>query len=182
MSSEKASKILSDTTVNLKYAKWIPQEERRETWAEICLRNMNMHLKTFGYLENDELLHEIMEVYENYVIPKKVLPSMRSMQFAGKPVEISPNRMYNCAYMPIDSIECFNEAMFLLLGGTGVGYSVQSHHVKHLPPVSKPSLKTRKYVLEDSIQGWAEAVRILMECYTGKRKNPPRFDNRQIRP
>ena len=72
MSSEKASKILSDTTVNLKYAKWIPQEERRETWAEICLRNMNMHLKTFGYLENDELLHEIMEVYENYVIPKKV--------------------------------------------------------------------------------------------------------------
>jgi|13_taG_2_1085334.scaffolds.fasta_scaffold02280_7 ribonucleoside-diphosphate reductase alpha chain len=178
---DEAAKILSDTTVNQKYAKWIATENRRETWEEICLRNMEMHLDTFKDMPK-EFLDEIEQVYTQYVLPKKVLPSMRSMQFAGKPVEISPNRMYNCAYMPIDDIECFNEAMFLLLGGTGVGYSVQHHHIKHLPPVSKPSLKTRKYVLEDSIQGWAESVRILMECYTGGRKNTPRFDYSQIRP
>ena len=180
----KANQILSDVTINTKYAKWIKEESRRETWEEICERNMNMHIKSFpgARFEGSPLGDEIIEAYKNYVIPKKVLPSMRSMQFAGKPVEISPNRMYNCAYMPIDSIECFNEAMFLLLGGTGVGYSVQTHHIKYLPPVSHPNVKTRKYVLEDSIQGWAEAVRILMECYTGSRKNTPRFDYSQIRP
>ena len=68
-----------------------------------------------------------------FVYEKKVLPSMRSLQFGGKPIEISPNRVYNCAYLPIDSIESFNEIMFLLLGGTGVGYSVQHHHVNKLP-------------------------------------------------
>lgn len=178
---KEATTILSETTRYLKYSKWIPEEYRRETWEEVCQRNLNMHLDTFSHL-GDEFLENIKQVYSDYVIPMKVLPSMRSMQFAGKPVEISPNRMYNCAYMPVDSLECFSEAMFLLLGGTGVGYSVQKHHIKHLPEISLPnSKKTRKYVLEDSIQGWAEAVRILMECYLGKRKTTPRFDYSQIR-
>ena len=175
---ENAEEILSKTTVHMKYAKWMPDLLRRESWEEICQRNLDMHLETFPSSLHDE----IIEVYRKFVIPMKIVPSMRSMQFAGKPVFISPNRVYNCAYMPVDSIECFNEAMFLLLGGTGVGYSVQQHHIKLLPEISLPNpKKTRKYVLEDSIQGWAEAVRILMECYTGSRKNTPRFDYSQIR-
>ena len=78
---EIASEILSDITVHMKYAKYVPKKERRENWVELCTRNMNMHIKKYP-----ELKKEIKKLYNNYVIPKKVLPSMRSMQFAGKPI------------------------------------------------------------------------------------------------
>ena len=97
---------------------------------------------------------------------------MRSMQFAGKPIEISPNRVYNCAYMPIDDWRAFGEAMFLLLGGTGVGYSVQKHHVDKLPEIRKPNTKrTKRFLIADSIEGWADAVKALVKSYfTGSSK------------
>jgi len=171
-------KILSDITVHMKYAKYKPELERRETWEEICQRNMDMHIKTYPQLESD-----IKDVYKHFVLPKKVLPSMRSMQFGGKPVEISPNRVYNCAYMPIDSHIAFSEAMFLLLGGTGVGYSVQRHHVELMKEIQKPNLnRQRRYLVNDSIEGWADAVKVLMECYTGIRTSSPIFDYSDIRP
>ena len=94
------SEILSDITVHMKYAKYNPRINRRETWDELCSRNMSMHIEKYP-----TLTEEIYEVYRDFVIPKKVLPSMRSMQFAGKPIDISPNRIYNCAYMPKHSIE-----------------------------------------------------------------------------
>jgi len=91
---------------------------------------------------------------------------MRSMQFAGKSIEISPNRIYNCAYLPIDDLRAFGETMFLLLGGTGVGYSVQNHHVDKLPEIRKPSLsRKRRYLIADSIEGWADAVKALTKSY-----------------
>ena len=109
---------------------------------------------------------------------------MRSLQFGGKPIEISPNRVYNCAYLPIDSIECFHEIMFLLLGGTGVGYSVQNHHVSKLPMVNKPYVKrTRRFLIGDSIEGWADAIKVLMKSYMGdKRASSVQFDFSDIRP
>ena len=129
---ELSNKILSDITIYMKYAKYIPELNRRESWEELVTRNKEMHIKKYP-----ELKEQIEEKYK-LVYEKKVLPSMRSLQFGGKPIEISPNRVYNCAYLPIDHIESFNEVMFLLLGGTGVGYSVQDHHVKKLPMISKP--------------------------------------------
>jgi len=91
---------------------------------------------------------------------------MRSLQFGGKPIEISPNRIYNCAYLPIDDHRAFGEAMFLLLGGTGVGYSVQTHHVEKLPEIRKPNPKrNRRYLIADSIEGWADAVKVLVKSY-----------------
>ena len=108
--------ILSDITVHMKYAKWREADQRKETWEEICQRNRQMHLDSVtkrGLSDEvvETLKNKIHETYDNYVIPKKILPSMRSMQFAGKPIELSPNRVYNCAYMPVDSVECFHEAM-----------------------------------------------------------------------
>jgi len=108
-----SQKILSDITVHMKYAKFIPELERRETWGELVTRNMDMHIKKYPHLES-----EIRDVY-TMVYDKKVLPSMRSLQFGGRSIEISPNRIYNCAYLPIDHIDSFSEVMFLLLGGTG---------------------------------------------------------------
>ena len=97
---------------------------------------------------------------------------MRSLQFGGNPIEISPNRVYNCAYLPIDSVDCFHEIMFLLLGGTGVGYSVQRHHVDKLPMISKPYEKrTRRFLIGDSIEGWADAIKTLMKSYLGNKRS-----------
>ena len=109
-----STQILSDITVYMKYARYLPEKQRRETWDELVTRNLEMHVKKYPQLKG-----EIVETYKN-VFDKKVLPSMRSMQFAGKPIEISPNRVFNCAYAPVDDWRVFGEIMFLLLGGTGV--------------------------------------------------------------
>lgn len=172
---ELASKILSDITVHMKYARHLEDLARRENWEELTTRNKNMHLKKFPSLRA-----EIEEAYK-FVYNKKVLPSMRSMQFGGKPIEVAPNRIFNCAYMPIDDTRAFSEAMFLLLGGTGVGYSVQRHHVEKLPEIRKPNKKrTRRYLIGDSIEGWADAVKALITSYfNGTSKL--RFDFSDIR-
>ena len=174
---ELSNKILSDITVYMKYAKYLPKNNRRETWQELVTRNKNMHLKKYPGLAD-----QIEKAYE-FVYDKKVLPSMRSLQFGGKPIEISPNRVYNCAYLPIDHVESFNEIMFLLLGGTGVGYSVQYHHVAKLPPVNKPYTKrTRRFLIGDSIEGWADAIKVLMKSYLGERRSSRiEFDYSDIR-
>ena len=172
-----SNKILSDITVYMKYAKYIPENNRRETWEELVTRNKNMHIKKYP-----ELTDQIEKAYE-FVYNKKVLPSMRSLQFGGKPIEISPNRVYNCAYLPIDHPESFNEIMFLLLGGTGVGYSVQHHHVSKLPPINKPYEKrTRRFLIGDSIEGWADAIKVLIKSYMVERKSSKiQFDYSDIR-
>ena len=174
---EISNKILSDITVYMKYAKYLPEDNRRETWNELVTRNKNMHIKKYPTLKED-----IEDVYK-LVYDKKILPSMRSMQFAGKPIEISPNRVYNCAYLPIDSVDSFSECMFLLLGGTGVGYSVQKHHVEKLPMIQKPYPKRKKrYLISDSIEGWADAVKILMKSYMNGGGSRIEFDYSDIRP
>ncbi len=95
-----AQDILSDITVYMKYARYIPELKRRENWNELIDRNMNMHIDKYP-----ELADEIRSAYE-YVREKKVLPSMRSLQFAGKPIEISPSRIYNCAFLPVIASSC----------------------------------------------------------------------------
>ena len=170
------NEILSDITVHMKYARYLPKKNRRETWKELVTRNKKMHIKKYPNLKKD-----IEEAYQ-YVYKKKVLPSMRSMQFGGKPIEVAPNRVYNCAFLPIDHVASFSECMFLLLGGTGVGYSVQKHHVEKLPEIQKPNSKrTRRYLIADSIEGWADAVKVLMNSYF-RGGSKVRFDFSDIRP
>jgi ribonucleoside-triphosphate reductase (thioredoxin) len=173
---ELSTQILSDITVHMKYAKYIPELQRRETWNELVERNIQMHVKKYPQLED--------EIRENYklVFNKKVLPSMRSMQFAGKPIEVSPNRVYNCAFAPVDDWRVFGEIMFLLLGGTGVGYSVQRHHIEQLPEIRKPNMeRARRWLVGDSIEGWADAVKVLIKSYFfGGSKI--RFDFTDVRP
>ena len=171
-----SQKILSDVTVFMKYAKYRPELNRRETWDELVTRNKEMHQKKHPNLKED------LEAAYQYVYDKKVLPSMRSMQFAGKPIEVNPARIYNCAFLPIDDVRAFGEVMFLLLGGTGVGYSVQYDHVDKLPEIRKPNAKRKKrFLIGDSIEGWADAVKVLIKSYfTGTSKID--FDYSDIRP
>ena len=173
---EVSTQILSNITVHMKYARFLEQENRRELYKELVDRNKKMHIKKYP-----ELKSEIESAYK-YVYDKQVLPSMRSMQFGGKPIEVAPNRIFNCAYLPIDDARSFGEIMFLLLGGTGVGYSVQRHHVEKLPEILKPSGKrTYRYLVSDSIEGWADAVKALVMSYF-RGTSKLRFDFSDIRP
>jgi len=165
--------ILSEITTYMKYAKFRPELNRRETWEELVTRNKEMHQTKFPQLKN-----EIEEAYR-LVYAKKVLPSMRSLQFAGKPIELNNARIFNCSFLPIDDWRSFSEIMFLLLSGCGVGYSVQTHHVDQLPEIKVPT-KQKRYLIGDSIEGWADAVRMLCKAYfTGAPL--PLFDFRDIR-
>lgn len=169
------NQLLSDIVVYNKYAKYNKTLKRRETWEEIVDRYKNMMIKKYPTL-SEEIVNNIQFIYD-----KKVLPSMRALQFAGAAIEKNESRINNCAYLPIDDYRAFSEVMFLLLGGTGVGYSVQKHHVNKLPDIKKGK-KQVKYLIPDSIEGWADAVKALMKGYFGITKTIPRFDYSEIRP
>jgi len=166
---------LGKITVFSKYAKHNPKLQRRETWDEIVDRYQVMMIKKYPKLE------EAIVESAKFIRDKKVLPSMRALQFAGPAMEVNNARGYNCAYLPVDSLYSFSETMFLLLGGSGVGFSVQKHHVEQLPAIKKQdTFKMRNYLIEDSIMGWADSVKMLMKFYfEGGQK--PKFDFRAIR-
>lgn len=166
---------LSKITIFSKYAKYNSQLKRRETWDEIVDRYQSMMIKKYPNLET-----AIVES-ANWIREKKVLPSMRALQFAGPAAEVNNSRIYNCCFLPIDSLHSFSETMFLLLGGTGVGYSVQQHHIAQLPTIKKQyTYKQRNWLIEDSIMGWADAVKVLLKFYF-EAGPKPKFDFRAIR-
>ena len=167
--------ILSDLVIYMKYARYLPEEKRRETWPEICSRYENMMIEKYPRME------EGIRRWMQFVYQKKILPSMRAMQFAGPAIARNHSRIYNCAYLPVDDIHAFSEALFLLLGGTGVGYSVQYHHVEALPPIQKAE-KTKKFLIGDSLEGWADAIKVLLKGYFGAGNYLPEFDYSDIRP
>lgn len=171
------NKLLSEVTVFTKYAKYRPDLGQRETWEMLVARNRGMHLRR--YKDIPGMTKRIYDAYD-LVLAKKVLPSMRSLQFGGRPIELAHNRIYNCAYLPIDHLDAFSELMFLLLGGTGGGYSVQSRHVTQLPVVKGQSEETRRFIVGDSIEGWADAIKVLVEShFLGK--HAPTFEFSDIR-
>src|SRR6185369_1347474 len=162
-------KILSDIVIYMKYARYIPELSRRELWPEICGRYESMMADKYPRLKNE--IRDNME----FVLQKKILPSMRAMQFAGAPILKNNSRIYNCAYMPVDDIRAFSEAMFLLLGGTGVGFSVQQHHVSELPAISK-AIKQKRFLVGDSLEGWADSIKMIMKAHFGFSDALPLFD------
>lgn len=174
---EISAKILSDIVIHNKYSKFLYEENRRETFEEICNRNLLMHINKFR--GQSEIISELNRIYADFVKTRKILPSMRSMQFAGRPIELSPSRLYNCAGVNVDNPAVFSETMFLLLGGSGVGYSIQRHHVEQLPTIKLPT-KTRRYLVSDNIEGWADAIKVLMRSFFEGRPEP-RFDYSDIR-
>ena len=173
---EADKQALSDITVFNKYAKFIPELQRRENFGEIVDRNMQMHITKFPKMQG-----EIEHMYNDFVQTKKVLPSMRSLQFGGRPILMAENRIFNCAYAPAENYLFFSELMFLLLGGTGMGYSVQRRHTDKLPKVKGATASIKyKYQVQDSIVGWADAVKVVVKAFFFG-KPLPTFDYRDIR-
>jgi len=168
-----SNKLLSDIVAFRTYARHLPSLGRRESLEETINRNMNMHLDRFPKLSKD-----IVRAY-SHVHEHEVMPSMRGMQFAGQAVVKNNARQYNCAYLPIDDARAFGEVLFLLLSGTGVGFSVQGAHINKLPHIQEPR-EEGAFLVQDSIIGWAQALDVLFEAYAFGRVRPL-FDFFQIR-
>lgn len=153
-----SNQLLSDIVSYRTYSKYLPNFGRRESMEECINRVMTMHLDKFPKLSKD-IITAFKKVHEF-----KIMPSMRSMQFAGDAVIKNNVRQYNCSFLNVDYVRAFPEILFLLLSGCGVGFSVQNSHIKQLPPIGKPR-QEGKYLVQDSIQGWAQALAQLMEGY-----------------
>lgn len=169
-----SNKLLSDLVAFRTYAKHLPNLGRRETFEETINRNMAMHLDKFPQLSRD-----IVKAYQK-VHELSAMPSMRGLQFAGEAIVKNNIRQYNCSFLPIDDVRAFGEVLFLLLSGTGVGFSVQKKHVGQLPAVGLPQEET-PFIIHDSIMGWAQALDALVEAYFFRRLRPI-FDYSQVRP
>ena len=169
-----SNKLLSDIVSFRTYANFLRHISRRESLAESINRNMTMHLDRFPKLSRD-----IVKSYQR-VHELKVMPSMRALQFSGTAILKNEIRQYNCSFLHIDDIRAFGETFFLLLSGTGVGYSVQDRHISQLPKLKSPK-QEGFFVIQDSIMGWAQALDLLMEAYfLGRVK--PQFDYGNISP
>ncbi|MDR0741764.1 MAG: hypothetical protein LBF28_03250 [Rickettsiales bacterium] len=152
-------KLLSDLTYYMKYSKYMPDKKRRETWEETIQRNKNMHLSRFP-----QVADKIERAYQ-LVLDKKILPSMRSMQFGGDGIFRNNARMYNCSAVGIDKISAFSDLFYLLLCGCGVGFSVRRNFIEKLPKLVARSGKTTVFKPEDSIEGWANCTHEIFKAY-----------------
>jgi ribonucleoside-triphosphate reductase (thioredoxin) len=177
---------LADFTFTSKYARYNPEWQRRENWVETVSRVEKMHLKRYAHLPLED--REAIKDAFTLVYHKIVLPSMRSMQFGGTAIEVKNERMFNCAATHIHSPRSFAEFMFLSLCGTGVGIGLRKKFINRLPNLVDASDKTGSvlvYTIEDNIEGWADSIEALINCYF--RANPYSgrkivFDYSKIRP
>jgi ribonucleoside-diphosphate reductase alpha chain len=156
---------ISDYTITTRYARYDHKKKRRETWKEMIERVRDMHKFRYGAKGINK---EIDWAFEQ-VLDKRVLPSMRSLQFGGDAIIANDARIYNCSFTLADRQRFFSEALWLLLSGVGVGFSVQKQHVAKLPKLVKHADASEKevstYVVGDTIEGWADAIEILMNSY-----------------
>ena len=166
--------LLSDIVSYKSYAKHLPALNRRETLAETINRNLNMHLERFPTLSND-ILKAYKQIHE-----LKIMPSMRSMQFGGEQILKNNTKLFNCSFANANYERVFSEALYVLLCGTGFGFSCQKHHVAQLPQIHLP-LEEGTFVVHDSISGWAEALDKLMSAYFNRSIRPV-FNFNSMRP
>lgn len=146
-----------------RYARWIESENRRETWGETVDRYFDFMLKNLKANHSYEPDQSLVEELRRAVFERNVMPSMRSVMTAGPALSRDNVAGYNCSFLPVDSLRSFDEAMYILMCGTGVGYSVESQYVNKLPVVNEHFEKTDTViVVEDSKAGWARALRELL--------------------
>ena len=164
-----------------RYARYIDSEKRRENWGETVARYfdfMTKHLQTKqNYTLSPELRKELQDAVTNF----EVMPSMRALMTAGKALERDNTAGYNCSYLPVDDPKCFDEAMFILLNGTGVGFSVERQYITKLPDVPEKIFDSEStIVVSDSKEGWSKAVRqVIAMLYSGE---APKWDVSKVRP
>jgi len=161
-------KALSDYTFYSRYAQYLPEEQRRETWDEAVSRVFIMHRKKYkDELAQNPELEEELKFAEKQVRKKRVLGAQRALQYGGDPILKRNERIYNCSSLLIDKPFSFQQVVWLLLAGCGVGFTVQKHHIEKLPKIvnRKSNAETKTYVIPDTCEGWADSVGVLLSSY-----------------
>jgi ribonucleoside-diphosphate reductase alpha chain len=181
---------LQDYIFLSRYARFRPELGRRETWPEAVGRVFDMHRRRFADRLDAPVgtlapsLGALIDDAERAMQRKGFLPSMRALQFGGAAVEANHSRLFNCSFTHIDRIRAFQEALFLLLSGTGVGFSVQKQHVAKLPALAprhnEHELPVVHHTIGDTIEGWSDALGALMQSYVDGTK--VEFNYSQVRP
>ena len=156
-----------------RYARWLPEENRREEWVETVAR----YLSDIVGPRDDSMIDEL----EQAILSLEVMPSMRAMMTAGKAADRDNTCIYNCSYLPVDDPKSFDEAMFILLCGTGVGFSVERQYINKLPEVPDALYDSdTTIVVKDSKEGWAKSYRQLLSLlWAGE---VPKWDVSKVRP
>ncbi len=179
---------LQDYIFLSRYSRYREELGRRETPSEAFTRVMDMHRAHFADKLDQpvagfggRLLRELIDETEAALQRKAILPSMRSLQFGGQAIEANNARMFNCAFTQMNRLDAFKEAFFLLMSGTGVGFSVQKHHVAHLPhfPIrgAENELDVIHFNVGDTLEGWADALDALMRSYIDNKKIEFNYSN-----
>jgi ribonucleoside-diphosphate reductase alpha chain len=189
--SKNGLQLASDLKYYLDYSRWIDEENRTESWEDSVNRVMNMHKTKYANFLNNPRFNELFEKAENAYKDRLVLGSQRALQFGGEPILKHNARLYNCTATYVDRVRSFQEIMYLLLCGCGVGFSVQYKHISKLPNITKRTKGTKTFVVPDNIEGWADAFGILISSYVEEGQETPfpeyqgyeiRFDLSLIRP
>ena len=164
-----------------RYSRFLNNENRRENWNETVSRYFNFMEDHLAKNYNYNLTRDLRNKLENAVLNLEVMPSMRALMTAGKALERDNTAGYNCSYIPIDDVKAFDEAMYILLCGTGVGFSVEQKYVNQLPEVPDQLFDSQTViVVSDSKEGWAKALRQLLALlYSGE---VPKWDLSKVRP
>ena len=174
---------LQSYTFVSKYARWIPEKKRRETWRESVDRVKEMMQHQYPEINGDiDWAYDMMH-------KKRVLGSQRALQFCGSPILKHNAIIYNCIASYIDRLRFFQECMYLLLCGCGTGFSVQQHHIAKLPKLVQKKEGTKKFVIPDTIEGWSDSVGVLVSSYFEQddlfpeyARKTVNFDYSEIRP
>ncbi len=173
-------KSLMNYTFVSKYARWKSDKKRRETWAEAVTRVKQMMLKKYVTDDSSEEIKEEIEWAYDQMLKKRVLGSQRALQFGGDPILKHNARIYNCITSYADRLEFFQECMFLLLCGCGTGFSVQRHHVAKLPRLIKQKSGSKKFTIPDSIEGWSDAIGVLISSYFDQDGLFPEYNGKSV--
>lgn len=181
--------MMAQSKFYMGYSRWDDVKERYETWDESVERVMNMHREKYQGVMSEEL-EEYIKFAEQAYKDKAVLGAQRALQFGGEQLFKHEARMYNCSVSHCDRASFFQECMYLLLCGCGVGFSVQSHHIGQLPKIHKRyDKKVKVFTVPDTIEGWADAFGVLLASYFVDGGNFPEykgwkvhFDFSKIRP
>ena len=173
-------KMLSESKFYMGYSRWDDVKARYETWEESVSRVMNMHREKYKYNMNpalEELISFAEDAYKN----KQVLGAQRALQFGGEQLFKHEARMYNCTVSHCDRPAFFQEAMYMLLCGCGVGFSVQEQHISKLPNIKKRyDKKVKVFTVPDSIEGWADAFGVLLSSYFVESTTFPEYKGCQV--
>ena len=165
---------LSEFVYKRTYSRWLEEEKRREKWSETVQRYID-----FIFLGR-EVPFQIINKIHSSILSMDILPSMRALWSAGPPADRDNTCLYNCSFLPVDCIPAFSETLYILMQGTGVGFSVEKQFINRLPVVAPRTNTVIDYTIPDCTEGWADALKFgITEFYRG---NDVRFDFSQIRP